>query len=387
MEKQGYSFDQIVPRNTPEDIKYSNPEGIPDLIPMWVADMDLKCPEEVSKVLVEQSERGIFGYSEADESYDQAMVSWFKKRYDWDVDPKTVLKLPGVVLAISLAVRALTREGDAVLIFEPLYAPIARAIKGNNRKLIISELVLKGSRYEIDFDDMERKIRENSVKMLVFCSPHNPVGRVWTREELQKVGDICVKNDMIIVSDEIHADFVYGGKRNIPIASISDEIGRRTITCTSPTKTFNLAGIQAANLVVPDDEMRLKIDKLSLITGAFGLNVMGIVSTRAAYEHGEEWLDSLLEYLEGNIALVRERLSGTNLKVTDIEGTYLLWIDASCLKTDDPAGFIKKNARVWVSEGTFFGAGGKDYIRLNVACPRSVVDEALNRILELPGVR
>ena len=281
------NFDEIINRNTPEDIKHAKIAGIDDLIPMWVADMDFKSPPKVINCLVEQAGRGVYGYPEADESYDKALVGWYKRRYDWEVDPKTVLKLPGVVLAISDAICALTKVNDSILIFEPLYGPIARAVKGNGRNLVVSDLVRKGSRYEIDFEDFENKIRDNDVKMLIFCNPHNPVGRVWTREELLIVGDICLRNNMTIVCDEIHADFVYSGHKHIPIASLSDELKKITVTCTSATKSFNIAGIQAANIVVSDDSMRRAVDKYSLTTGAYGLNIMGLVATRAAYTYGD----------------------------------------------------------------------------------------------------
>ena len=373
-------FDEIVIRNTPEDIKYEKIEGIDDLIPMWVADMDFRTPIEVRKVLVEQAERGVFGYSEADESYDKALVNWFKKRYGFIVDPKTVLKLPGVVLGISLAIRALTSPDDSILIFEPLYGPIAKTIKGNGRNLVVSDLVRNGAHYEIDFDDMEKKIAENNVKMLVLCNPHNPVGRVWTRDELVKIGEICLKNNMLIVSDEIHADFIYSGHKHIPIASLSEELNKITVTCTSVTKSFNLAGIQAANIIIADDSMRRAVDKLSLVTGAYGLNVMGLVATRAAYTYGEEWLDELRAYIEQNYKLVKKRLAGTKLKVTDVEGTYLIWIDASEIPADDPTKFFLDKAHVRFSDGPFFSKKATNFIRMNIACPRSRLLEALERI-------
>ena len=382
-----FDFDELVPRNTPEDIKYEKLEGINDLIPMWVADMDFRCPEEVSNALAEQSKRGIFGYSEADKTYDDAVVNWLKKRYNWDVDPKTCLKLPSVILALSLSIRALTKPDDSILIMEPLYGAISRTVKMTGRRLVVSELELKGSRYEIVFDDMEKKIRENNVRMCVLCNPHNPAGRVWSRDELTRMGDICLRNNVLIVSDEIHADFIFSGHEHIPIASLSNEINKITVTCTSPTKTFNLAGIQAANIFVADDSMRRKIDLLSVATGAFGLNVMGIVATRAAYTYGEEWVNELITYLEGNATLVRSRLEGTKLKMIDIEGTYLIWIDASKVTDEDPTAFFLKNAHVRFSEGLFFGKSGEHFFRMNIACPRSMLNEALDRILEVPGVR
>ena len=380
-------FDEIVDRNTPEDIKHKKINGIDDLIPMWVADMDFKSPPEVIESLVEQAKRGVYGYPEADASYDNAVVDWFKRRHGWEVDPKTILKLPGVVLGVSLAVRALTNENDSVMIFEPLYGPIAKTIKGNKRNLVISDLVRRDSRYEIDFDDMENKIRENDVKMLILCNPHNPVGRVWTKEEIIKIGKICLKNQIIIVSDEIHADFVYSGHKHIPIASLSDELKKITVTCTSATKSFNIAGIQAANIVIADDSMRRAVDKMALTTGAYGLNIMGLVATRAAYTYGDKWMDELRAYLEGNIELVKSRLAGTKLKVTDIEGTYLMWIDASKLFVEDPAKYFLENAHIKFSEGNFFSKKAGQFIRMNIACPRSVVNEALDRMLKLPAIR
>ncbi len=380
------NFDELIDRNTPEDIKHQKIDGIDDLIPMWVADMDFRSPDEVIKALVEQAQRGVFGYPEADESYDKAVTGWYKRRYGWDVDPKTIIKLPGVVLGISDSIMALTKEGDSILIFEPLYGPIGRAVKGSGRNLVISDLVLKGSRYEIDFEDFERKVRENDVKMLIFCNPHNPAGRVWTREELLRVGDICLKNHMIIVCDEIHADFVYSGHKHIPIASLSEELKKITVTCTSATKSFNIAGIQAANIVIADDAMKRAVDKYALTTGAFGLNIMGLVATRAAYTYGDKWMDGLCEYLKGNIGLVKERLAGTKLKVTDIEGTYLMWIDASGLGLEDPSKFFLEKTHIKFSEGTFFSKKADHFIRMNIACPRSIVNEALDRMLKLPEI-
>ena len=374
-------FDEIVNRNTPEDIKHAKIEGIDDLIPMWVADMDFKSPDEVVKALVEQAQRGVFGYPEADESYDKAVTGWYKRRYGWDVDPKTVLKMPGVVLGISDSIMALTKEGDSILIFEPLYGPIGRAVKGSGRNLVVSDLVMNDSHYEIDFEDFENKVRENDVKMLIFCNPHNPAGRVWTREELLKVGDICLKNPMVIVCDEIHADFVYSGHKHIPIASLSEELKKITVTCTSATKSFNIAGIQAANIISSNRDILRRIDREAVTTGAYGLGKMGISATRAAYTYGEPWLNELISYLESNIDLLREELKDTGLKMMEPEGTYLVWID--CSSYGDLSRKLLTQAHVRVSEGTFFGADYGNFIRLNIACPRSVLKEALRRIKEI----
>lgn len=373
-----YDFDTITDRNTQDDIKYQKIEGIDDLIPMWVADMDFKCPQEVSDALVKIAQNGIFGYSEAGSEYDEAVISWFKRRYDWDVKPEEIIPIPSVILSISYAVRALTEEGDHVLIFEPVYGPFERCVEGNGRKLTISELKNVNGRYEFDLKDVEEKIRKDNVKLLLWCSPHNPGGRVWTYEELKTISDLCLKYGVFIVSDEIHADLVLGGRQHIPMSKISSEVSHNCIVLSSPTKTFNLAGIQAANIVSENKEALEKIDQLSFVTGAFGLNKMAIAATIEAYNHGEAWLDELLEYIEGNVDLVINELQDTDLVVMKPEGTYLVWID--CRKHENFSETLLKKAHVRVSEGEFFGRGGDGFIRLNVACPRSIVREALGRI-------
>ena len=370
-----YDFDSITDRHTPDDIKYEMIKGIDDLIPMWVADMDFKSPPEVIEELVRVAGNGIYGYSDADASYDEAVISWYKKRFDWDITGNQMIKLPGVVLAISYAVRVLTDDNDHVMIFEPVYGPFRRCVEGNGRKLTVEELKNVNGHYEVDLDEMERKIVEDNVKLLIWCSPHNPGGRVWTEDELRAVSEICKKHGVFIVSDEIHSDLVLYGNKHIPMAKIA---GDNCVILTAPTKTFNIAGIQAANIISANREVLKKIDREALTTGAFGLNKMGIAATRAAYTYGEPWLTELLTYIEGNIAVVREKLKGTGLIMMEPEGTYLVWIDCSSYK--DFAKRLLTEAHVRVSEGSFFGRGGENFIRLNVACPRSVVKEALKRI-------
>ena len=373
-----YDFDSVVNRNTPDDIKYERIDGIDDLIPMWVADMDFKSPPEVVDELVRVASNGIYGYSEADETYDEAVINWFDKRFDWHVTSDQILKIPGVIVAISCAVRVFTKPDDHVMILEPVYGPFRRCVEGNGRKLTIEELKPVNGRYEIDITEMERKIEEDDAKLLIWCSPHNPGGRVWTREELQSVAEICRRHGVFIVSDEIHADLTLYGHKHIPMAKAA---GDNCIVLTSPTKTFNIAGIQAANAVSTNAEALYKLDKEAMVTGAFGLNKMGIAATRAAYTYGKPWLTELQAYLEKNIDLLRDTLKDTDLVMMEPEGTYLVWID--CSAYENFAGRLLKEAHVRVSEGSFFGNGGENYIRLNVACPRSVLKEALGRIISI----
>ena len=370
-----YDFDSIVNRNTPDDIKYEKIKGIDDLIPMWVADMDFKSPPEVTDELIRVASDGIFGYSEADSSYDEAVINWFGKRFDWDVKSDQIIKLPGVVLAISYAVRVLTENNDHVMIFEPVYGPFRRCVEGNGRRLTAEQLKIVNGHYEVDTEEMERKIIEDDVKLLIWCSPHNPGGRVWTEKELRSVSEICKKHGVFIVSDEIHADLTLYGHKHIPMAKIA---GDNCVVLTAPTKTFNIAGIQAANIISTNGDVLKKLDREAYTTGAFGLNKMGIAATRAAYTYGEPWLTELLSYIEGNIDLLREELKDTKLTMMEPEGTYLVWIDCSSHK--DLHKKLLKEAHVRVSEGSFFGSGGENFIRLNVALPRSVLKEALRRI-------
>ena len=370
-----YDFDSITDRNTPDDIKYERINGIDDLIPMWVADMDFKSPPEVISELVRVASNGIYGYSEADESYDEAVTGWLKKRFGWDVTADQILKLPGVVLAISYAVRVLTEPGDHIMIFEPVYGPFRRCVEGNGRKLTIEQLKTAGGHFAVDTAEMEKKIIEDNVKLLVWCSPHNPGGRVWSEDELRSVSGICEKHGVFIVSDEIHSDLTLYGNKHIPMAKIA---GDNCVVLTAPTKTFNIAGIQAANIISTNRDVLRRIDREAVTTGAFGLNKMGIAATRAAYTYGEPWLTELTAYIEGNIDILRKELEDTKLVMMEPEGTYLVWID--CSAYGNISKKLLREAHVRVSEGSFFGMGGENFIRLNVACPRSVLKEALRRI-------
>lgn len=379
-----YDFDTVYDRRTPGDIKYSPVDGVDDVIPMWIADMDFKAPPSVLEALSRAVERGIFGYTGTDEEYDRAVVSWYKTRMGWDFSPSHIIKMPGVMFAVASAIRALTQPGDSVLICQPVYYPFAMTVNANDRRLVVSELRYTDGRYQIDFDDFEDKIVKNRVKMFLLCSPHNPVGRVWSGEELLKLGRICVKHDVFIVSDEIHSDFVYPGSRHIPIASLSDEFAERCVTCTAPTKTFNLAGLQASNIVISNDAVRKSVQSAGLASGYNDLNTMAIAAAGAAYRGGADWLDALLKYLQKNIALVDDFCKGTGGKISLVrpEGTYLLWLDCRALGCPDSEleKLFLRSARVRLHKGALFGAGGSGFMRMNIACPAGVLSKALDRI-------
>lgn len=354
-----------------------------DVIPMWIADMDFKVPPAVEAALVDRAKHGIFGYGDAEEDYDDAVVGWYRRRLSWEIDPKSIVKVPGVMYAVSVAIRALSNPGDGIMICQPVYFPFANVIKANSRKTVVTELVLKNGRYEIDFKDFEAKIRDNSVKIFILCSPHNPVGRVWTRAELEEIGRICTKYNVYIISDEIHSDFVFTEYPHTPISSISEELAQRTITCTAPTKTFNLAGIQDSNIIIPNDKLRLMFKKECNISGGDELNVMAITALKAAYNEGEEWLDELLSYLRESYDILEKAFpQGEKISLIHPEGTYLAWLDCRSLGVDKLDEYFLEKAEVRLHNGTTFGLGGEGFVRMNIACPQSLLIEAISRIKE-----
>jgi cystathionine beta-lyase len=380
-------FDEIIERGSTDSLKYdfASHRGMPDgLLPLWVADMDFRTAPCVVEALVDKSRHGIFGYSESREDYFEALQSWFSLRFGWDIKPEWLIKTPGVVFAIYAAIRALTQEGDAVLIQQPVYYPFAEAVRANSRELAVNELVYSGGRYHINFEDFERKITERRVKLFVLCSPHNPVGRVWTKDELIRMGDICVKHGVLVVSDEIHADFVYPGFVHTVFASLKPAFADIAVTCTAPTKTFNLAGLQISNILISNQAIRTRIHQEILRTGGGLVNAMGIVACRAAYAQGEAWLDELKTYLNGNLVFLREfiRARIPSVRLVEPEGTYLVWLDFHALGLDDKAldDLIIHRAKLWLDGGTMFGQGGSGFQRINIACPRSLLTQALKQL-------
>lgn len=382
-----YDFDTPIDRthtwSIKHDFKKENGKA-DDILPLWVADMDFRSPDSVVEALKKAVDHGIFGYSRADESYFDAVAAWYQKRHHLTLQPEWMTCTPGIVFALSIAVRAFTQEGDAVLIQPPVYHPFSRAILRNKRTLVENPLVLKDGHYEMDLEDLEQKVLDEHVKLMILCNPHNPVGRVWTREELTALADICLRRHVYVISDEIHGDFVWQGHEQTPYASISEEACLHSMMCTAPSKTFNLAGMATSNLFIPDPEMRRKFRSELLDVGQENMNRLGLFACRAAYEGGGEWLDQLIGYLAGNLALVRDFCKNRvpQIQLVEPEGTYLAWLDCRELgMTDDELmAFFSDEAKVWLDPGTHSGEQGSGFMRFNLGSSRSVIAQALDQI-------
>lgn len=382
-----YDFDTPIDRthtwSIKHDFKKENGKA-DDILPLWVADMDFRSPDSVVEALKKAVDHGIFGYSRADESYFDAVAAWYQKRHHLTLQPEWMTCTPGIVFALSIAVRAFTQEGDAVLIQPPVYHPFSRAILRNKRTLVENPLVLKDGHYEMDLEELEQKVLDEHVKLMILCNPHNPVGRVWTREELTSLADICLRHHVYVISDEIHGDFVWQGHEQTPYASISEEACLHSMMCTAPSKTFNLAGMATSNLFIPDPEMRRKFRSELLDVGQENMNRLGLFACRAAYEGGGEWLDQLIGYLAGNLALVRDFCKNRvpQIQLVEPEGTYLAWLDCRELgMTDDELmAFFSDDAKVWLDPGTHSGEQGSGFMRFNLGSSRSVIAQALDQI-------
>lgn len=382
-----YHFDEIIDRTGTGSLKvdFAEARGKPkDVIPMWVADMDFRCPPAVTSALEKMTEHAIYGYSEPKPGYFEAVRSWFSRRHHWDVREEWLVKTPGVVFALCAAIRALTKEGDAILIQPPVYYPFAASIRDNRRKLVENQLVLCNGRYTIDLADFERKIIDNKVRLFILCNPHNPVGRIWTKAELTAMADICLAHDVKIVSDEIHADFAFPGHAYTPFGTLGDPYLREAVICTAPSKTFNIAGLQVSNIFIADEEIRRRFRQEIDATGYSQMNTAGLVAAQAAYEKGEAWFDALQAYLTGNLAILRQftekRLPGVTL--IEPEGTYLPWLDFSGtgMKGKTLDDFIVNEAGLWLDDGEIFGPGGEGFQRINIACPAAILKQALERL-------
>lgn len=385
--ERNLDFDSIIDRKKTNCLKYdfAKRRGMPeDVLPLWVADMDFKVSSYVQDALNRQIAHGIFGYSEVQEEYFETVKGWMKRHYDWEVSAGWLVKTPGIVYALATAVKAFTQPGDSILVQLPVYYPFSEVIQDNGRVIVSNTLVYgEDNRYHIDFDDFERKITEENIKLFFLCNPHNPVGRAWTKEELIRIGDICYKNHVIVVSDEIHADFVFHGRHQV-FANLKKEYEEIAITCTSPSKTFNLAGLQVSNIFIANPEIRRAFRKQIVASGYSQLNVMGLVACEAAYRDGEEWYQAMFRYVQDNIAFtkkyVEENLSGVTM--VEHEGTYLVWLDfrGTGLNVEELEDLIIHKAKLWLDSGKIFGDSGKGFQRVNVACPRAVLEEALNRL-------
>ena len=359
--------------------------GSNDLLPMWIADMDIKTAPEIVEAIKEKADQAIFGYVYRPASYYETAAAWCEKRFGYKIDPKTLIHSPGVVPSMNMLVKMLTKEDEKVLIQIPVYPPFAASVKTGKRTLVTNELIKdENGYYTIDFEDLEKKLSDEKVTLMILCNPHNPVGRVWKKEELQKIGDLCVKYNVRILADEIWRDLVLPGYTHTPIASLSREIENITITCFSPTKTFNIAGLQASFAVFPREEEWKAFDNELGEMDIKRNNPFSLVGFEAAYNHGEEWLSELLAHLDGNaqyvVDFVKERLP--EIKTVKPEGTYLMWLDFNGLNItpEEITDMLIKDAKVAMNDGASFGANGKGFARMNIACPRYMVEDAMARI-------
>ena len=387
MAERNLDFDKVVDRKNTSCLKYdfAVKRGMPaDILPLWVADMDFKTSSYIQDAVAAQAEHGIYGYTESGDSYFEAVQSWFFTHYDWKVEEKWLVKTPGVVFALAMAVQAFTQENDAVMIQQPVYYPFSGVIKDNGRRIIDNTLVQdEAGSYYMDLADFEEKIIREKVKLFFLCNPHNPVGRAWTREELEKIGDICYKHHVLIVSDEIHADFVYNRKHQV-LVNLKKEYEEITITCTAPSKTFNIAGLQVSNIFIPDNQLRHRFKRQIAASGYSQLNAAGLAACEAAYRYGEEWYNGVKAYIRENISFTKkfleERIS--KVKMLEPEGTYLVWVDfrALGLSNRELEDLIIHKAGLWLDSGAIFGAAGEGFQRINVACPRVTLQTALEKI-------
>ena len=382
-----YDFDRVIDRQGTYSIKYDPASrGKPDdVLPMWVADMDFAVPSCVTDALVSLARHGIFGYSEPDAAYFSVIRKWFADRFGWSVEREWLAITPGVVNALAIAIRAFTKPGDGVVIQQPVYYPFESLIRQNGRTLLVNELVYSDGRYTIDFQDFENKIKE--AKLFILCNPHNPVGRVWTQDELVRMGEICLRHGVTVIADEIHHDFVFSPSRHLVFAALDPRFADITVTCTSPSKSFNLAGLQNANIFITNETLRNKFRQEYASCGLSQPSSAGLTACKAAYEGGAEWLDELVGYLGGNMSLLGDFLQ-TNIpkvKLVKPEGTYLAWLDFSelGLSVKELDSLITHKCKLWLSSGHTFGAGGKNFQRMNIACPRSVLQEALSRLKDI----
>lgn len=378
-----YDFDKTIDRRATNSYKWdSAPE---DVLPMWVADMDFRTAPAIIDALQKRVAHGIFGYTRVPDAYYDAVTSWFSRRHGWDIDREWIIYTSGVVPAVSAVIKALTVPGDKVIVQTPVYNCFFSSIRNNGCEIVSNPLRRTADTYEMDFDALERCAADPRAKVMLLCNPHNPAGRVWTPDELTRLGNICLRNGVTVVADEIHCELVYQGFKYTPFASLSDAFLHRSVTCVSPSKAFNIAGLQIANIVAFDNDLRSRIDKAININEVCDVNPFGVAATIAAYNEGEEWLNQLVDYLHGNYEAMAEfcRRELPEFPITRLEGTYLVWMDCSSLgmPSDALEHVLLDDARLWLNAGTMYGAEGEGYMRWNIACPRSVMLDGLNRFL------
>lgn len=378
-----YNFDEIIPRRQTNSYKWdaAKEEGV---LPMWVADMDFRTAPAVVEALRKRVEHGIFGYTKVPVAYYETVVDWFRRRHHWAIEKEWIIYTTGVVPALSVIIKALTSPGDKVLVQTPVYNCFFSSIRNDECEMIANPLIYKQGTYEIDFDDLEEKAADPRVKLMLLCNPHNPVGRVWTKEELTRIGEICLRHNVWVVADEIHCELVYPGHEYIPFASISNDFLMHSVTCTSPSKAFNLAGLQIANIISADEEVRKRIDKAINVNEVCDVNPFGVEALIAAYSKGEEWLEELKLYLFENYNYLKDFFEKylPEYPVAMLEGTYLVWVDCSVLQQSSAeiVETLLAKEKIWVNEGSLYGEAGEGFIRINIACPRQRLTEGLDRL-------
>lgn len=382
-----YDFDTVTDRKNTNAIKYdlAKKRGKPeDAVSLWVADMDFPTAPCIQKAVAEKAAHGIWGYSRPDNRYYDALKKWYKERHNFEVQNEWVVNTPGVCFALAAAIKAFTNEGESVLIQKPVYYPFFNIINSLQRKVVNSSLILKNNHYEIDFDDFERKIVQENVKMFILCSPHNPGGRVWTKQELQKISEICLAHNVLVVSDEIHSDITFGSNVHTVYGSLSEQALKNSIICTAPSKSFNLAGLQFSNIFIADEKLKKAFSKELDKTGYDEPSVFGIVAATAAYSKGADWFDSVKSYIWENILFAKNYIeeNASQIKVLVPEGTYLLWLDFSKTGLSDSEinDRVLNKAKVWLDRGSMFGKEGEKFQRINCATPRIILEDALKRI-------
>ena len=379
-----YNFDEIIPRRNTNSVKWDE-AAQDDIIPLWVADMDFRVLPQITEALRQRVDHGVFGYTHVPDSYYESVIRWFKDRHGLQgVKPSDIIYTSGVVPAISAIVRGLTLPGDKVLVQTPVYNCFFSSIRNQGCLVEENHLVYKNNTYVVDWDDFERKCADSRVRIFLLCNPHNPAGRVWKKEELQRMGEICQKHDVFVISDEIHCELVMPGNEYTPFASLSDDFLKNSATCVAPTKAFNIAGLQIANIIVKDRNKRERIDRAINIHEVCDVNPFGVIATEAAYtEEGAEWLRQLNTYLFANYQFLCDFFSKhfPSLEVVNLEGTYLVWVDCSSLgkSSTEIVNNLYRHG-VWMNDGVMYGENQSAFIRINIACPRKILEEGLLRM-------
>ncbi|SDF95539.1 MalY/PatB family protein [Thalassobaculum litoreum] len=393
-----FDFDEIIDRENTHSVKWDyhnhggfaawdktyGHNGADRVLPMWVADMDFRCPPAVTKALGDLAAHGIFGYSAKTDDYVEAVCTWFRTRQGWDAQGEWLITAPGVVPTLNVVVRAFTQPGDKVIVQRPVYYPFFRVTTNNGCEVVSNSLILEDGAYRMDLEDLEAKAKDPKARLLILCSPHNPIGRVWSAEEQSAVAEICARHGVIVVADEIHGDLMFPGETFTPFATLGDTAAQNTIVCTAPSKTFNLAGLHTSNIFIPNPALREQFAATYALHTLPGMNPFGIAATMAAYRGAGEWLDAVMAYVAGNadrlIAFFGQEVP--EIRAIRPQGTYLQWFDCRALGLDKDAleDLMLNRARVYFDEGYIFGDEGAGFERINLACPRSVLDEALVRI-------